>query len=144
MSNNVIFWLGLGLILMAAETIVPGAFLLWFGLAALLMGAIVWVLPDLHGVVQAVLFGGFALVAVQVYRTWFRSREPVGDQPLLNRRSEQYVGRVFVLESAIENGFGRIRVGDAMWTVSGDPLPVGARVTVTAVDGMTLKVRAAD
>lgn len=144
MSNNVIFWLGLGLILMAAETIVPGAFLLWFGLAALLMGAIAWLLPDLHGVVQAVMFGVFAIAAVQVYRTWFRPREPAGDQPLLNRRSEQYVGRVFVLESAIENGFGRIRVGDAMWTVSGDPLPAGARVTVTGVDGMTLKVRAAD
>jgi hypothetical protein len=144
MSNNVIFWLGLGLILMAAETIAPGAFLLWFGLAALVMVGVVWVFPALGPLPQAVLFAVLALVAVQVYRKWFRAREPVGDQPLLNRRSEQYVGRVFVLDSAIENGFGRIRIGDSMWTVSGDPLPAGARVAVTAVDGMTLKVRAAD
>jgi hypothetical protein len=144
MSNNVIFWLGLGLLLMAAETIVPGAFRLWFGLAGLLMGALLWLLPGMHVLLQAVLFSALALVAVQVYRTWFRRREPVSSQPLLNRRSEQYVGRVFVLDSAIVNGFGKIRIGDSIWTVSGDPLPVGARVSVLAVDGMTLKVRAAD
>lgn len=143
MSNNVIFWLVLGLVLMAAETMVPGAFLLWFGVAALVMGALVWLLPDLHGLAQALLFGGLALVAVQIYRAYFRQREPVGDQPLLNKRSEQYVGRVFVLESAIENGFGKIKIGDSLWTVCGEPLPAGTRVEVTAVDGMNLKVRAA-
>lgn len=143
MSNNVIFWLALGLVLMAAETMVPGAFLLWFGIAALVMGALVWLLPDLHGLAQALLFGGLALVAVQIYRAYFRQREPVGDQPLLNKRSEQYVGRVFVLESAIENGFGKIKIGDSLWTVSGEALPAGTRVEVTAVDGMNLKVRAA-
>jgi membrane protein implicated in regulation of membrane protease activity len=143
MSNNVIFWLALGLVLMAAETLVPGAFLLWFGIAALVMGAIVWLLPDVHGLAQALLFGGLALVAVQIYRAYFRPREPVGDQPLLNKRSEQYVGRVFVLETAIDNGFGRIKIGDSLWTVSGEPLPAGTRVEVTAVDGMNLKVRAA-
>lgn len=144
MSNNVIFWLALGLVLMAAETLVPGAFLLWFGIAALVMGAVVWLLPGLHGLGQALLFGGLALVAVQIYRAYFHKREPAGDQPLLNRRSEQYVGRVFVLETAIENGFGRIKIGDSLWTVSGDPLPAGARVEVVAVDGMNLRVRAAD
>jgi membrane protein implicated in regulation of membrane protease activity len=144
MSNNVIFWLSLGLVLMAAETIVPGAFLLWFGVAGLVMAALVWLLPDLHGLAQAVLFGGLAVAAVQVYRFYFRRHEPTSEQPLLNRRSEQYVGRVFVLDGAIENGFGKIRIGDSIWTVAGDPLPAGARVVVTAVDGMTLKVRAAD
>ncbi len=144
MSNNVIFWLALGLVLMAAETIVPGAFLLWFGIAALVMGAIVWLLPDLHGLAQALLFGGLAIAAVQVYRAYFRQREPAGDQPLLNRRGEQLVGRVFVLETAIENGYGKIKVGDALWTVRGDALPAGARVQVLALDGMDLKVRAAD
>jgi membrane protein implicated in regulation of membrane protease activity len=144
MSNNVILWLSLGLVLMAAETIVPGAFLLWFGIAALVMSVVVWLLPDVHGLAQAVLFGGLAVVAVQVYRLYFRKHEPQGDQPLLNRRSEQYVGRVFVLDTPIENGFGKIRIGDSIWTVAGDPLPAGTRVTVTAVDGMALKVRAAD
>ncbi|MFO0040341.1 MAG: NfeD family protein [Pseudomonadota bacterium] len=143
MPHNVIFWLALGLVLMAAETLVPGAFLIWFGVAALVMGAVVWLLPDLHGLGQALLFGGLALGAVQIYRAYFRQREPAGDQPLLNKRSEQYVGRVFVLDAPIENGFGRIKIGDSLWTVRGEPLPVGTRVEVVAVDGMDLRVRAA-
>jgi membrane protein implicated in regulation of membrane protease activity len=144
MSNNMILWLGLGLVLMAAETIVPGAFLLWFGLAALVMGGVVWLFPDMYGLVQAIVFSGLSVGAVLIYRSYFRPREPVSMQPLLNRRSEQYVGRVFVLDSAIENGFGKIQIGDSRWTVAGDPLPAGARVVVTGVDGMTLQVRAAD
>ena len=144
MNNSIYLWLGLGLALMAAETIVPGAFLLWFGFAALVMGGLLWVFPDMHGLLQATLFGSMALVSVLIYRKYFRGHEPVSEQPLLNRRSEQYVGRVFVLDKAIENGFGKVRVGDSVWTVAGDPLPAGARVTVIAVDGMTLKVRAAE
>lgn len=144
MSNNMILWLGLGLVLMAAETIVPGAFLLWFGLAALVMGGVVWLFPDMYGLVQAIVFSGLSVSAVLIYRSYFRPREPASTQPLLNRRSEQYVGRVFVLDSAIENGFGKILIGDSRWTVAGDPLPAGARVVVTGVDGMNLQVRAAD
>lgn len=143
MSNSFYLWLGLGLALMAAETIVPGAFLLWFGFAALFMGALVWLFPDMHGLLQVATFSALAIVAVLIYRKWFRGREPVSEQPLLNRRSEQYVGRVFVLDTPISNGFGKVRVGDSVWTVSGDPLPAGARVTVVAVDGMTLKVEPA-
>ncbi len=144
MSNTVIFWLGLGLVLMAAETIVPGAFLLWFGLAGLVMGGVVWLFPAMHGLLQALIFGSLAIGAVMIYRGYFRQHEPASTQPLLNRRSEQYVGRVFVLDSAIENGFGKILIGDSRWTVAGAALPAGARVTVIAVDGMILQVRAAD
>lgn len=140
MTTAVYFWLGLGLLLMALETLVPGAFLLWFGLAALVMGAVVFTVPELHGVLQALLFGGLALGSVQIYRTWFRGKEPESDQPLLNRRAQQYVDRVFVLEQPIENGYGKVKIGDALWTVAGAPLPAGAKVRVVGIDGITLKV----
>jgi hypothetical protein len=141
--NAIYFWLGLGLLLMGLETVVPGAFMLWFGFAALAMGGIVWLLPELHGVAQAFLFGGLALVSVQIYRAYFRAREPISDQPLLNRRAQQHVGRVFVLTTPIENGFGKVKIGDALWTVAGDAMPEGARVEVVDVDGLTLRVKPA-
>lgn len=141
---NVYFWLGLGLMLMALETLVPGVFLIWFGIAALLMGAIVWFAPEMHLLFQAALFGGLAVAAVFVYKGWFKSREPAPDQPLLNQRAAQLVGRVVVLESAIENGYGKVRIGDALWTVIGVDLPVGTRVVITGVQGMELAVRRAD
>ena len=63
------------------------------------------------------------------------------DQPLLNRRAEQFVGRRYVLDSAIVNGQGKARVGDSVWLVEGPELPAGAPIEVVAVNGTTLKVQ---
>jgi len=141
--SNIYFWLGLGLMLMALETFIPGAFLIWFGIASLVMAAIVWFAPELHVLFQAGLFGGLALAAIFIYKGWFKSREPAADQPLLNQRAAQLVGRVVVLETALVDGFGKIRLGDALWTVTGADLPVGTRVVIEATDGINLSVRRA-
>ena len=54
------------------------------------------------------------------------------DQPHLNRRGEQYVGRTFTLQEAIVNGNGKIRVDDLMiWKIYGQGSPTGTQVTVT-------------
>ncbi|HEU4987360.1 MAG TPA: NfeD family protein, partial [Rhizobiaceae bacterium] len=62
------------------------------------------------------------------------------DQPLLNQRAEQLVGRTARLEEAIAEGYGRIRLGDTLWRVTGPDLPVGTRVRVTAARDGTLQV----
>ncbi len=140
---NVLGWWALGVALVVLETVLPGAFLLWFGVAALVMGALVWLLPDLPLLVQVVLFAALSFASVHVYRTYVMRREPPSDQPLLNRRGEQLVGRVFRLDQPIVDGYGKIRVGDALWTVTGPPLAAGARVRIVAVEGMDLRVEPA-
>ena len=62
---------------------------------------------------------------------------------MLNQRAAQLVGRVVVLETALVDGFGKIRLGDALWTVTGADLPVGTRVVIEATDGINLSVRRA-
>jgi inner membrane protein len=142
--NNVYFWWGIGLLLMAAETFVPGAFLLWFGFAAAAMGFILLLVP-MGPIAQAIVFGVLSLISVLVYRRWFRGRERPSDQPLLNRRAAQLVGRTFPLETPVVDGYGKIRINDALWTVSGDALPAGVRVRVVdVVDGTTLRVQRAE
>ena len=47
----------------------------------------------------------------------YKAADAVTDQPLLNRRAEQFIGRVFVLDSPLADGYGQIRIGDAYWTV---------------------------
>jgi len=144
-SNNVYFWWAVGLALMAAETFAPGAFLLWFGFAATAMGFIVLVLPGLSPVWQAVVFAVLSLVSVGIYHRWFRGTGRNSDKPLLNRRADQLVGRTFPLESPLVDGFGKVRINDALWTVAGDPLPAGSRVLVVGVvDSSTLRVQRAD
>ena len=143
MSFKFAFWAIGALVLFAAEAMAPGAFMRWFGFAAVAMALVVLVAPGLGWLAQAVLFSALALISVAVYRRWFRGKGRQSDKPLLNRRAEQLVGSVAVLDQAIEGGRGRVKIDDAFWTVEGPDLPVGMRVRVVAVNGMTLKVQEA-
>ena len=136
-------WAVVALLLLAAETLAPGAFMLWLGFAAAAVFVLVLVVPDLPVLAQVVAFLGLSFLSLQIYRTRFRGRSRQSDQPMLNRRAEQLVGRVVPLDRAIVNGAGRVQIGDAYWDVAGADLPVGSVVRVVAVDGMTLKVQAA-
>jgi inner membrane protein len=134
-------WWLLALVLVGIELIVPGFFMLWIGIAAAAMGLILVFLPDISFMVQAILFAVLSLISCFVYWRFVRHAmdEPT-DQPQLNRRAEQLIGRRYVLESAIINGQGKAHVGDSLWLVEGPDLPVGTTITVVGVDGATLRV----
>lgn len=135
-------WWLLALVLIAAEMVAPGYFLLWIGIAAAAVGVVVWLVPAAPALVQAVLFAVFAIASCLVYWKFLRPvAERRDDQPLLNRRGAQLVGQRFVVSEAIVNGRGKIRVGDGEWLASGPDSPVGSEVEVAAVDGTTLTVR---
>ena len=143
MRAEVIAWAVLALLLLAAETLAPGAFLLWMGLAAAAVFLGVLLVPGIPVLAQAAAFVVLSFVTIQVYRKWFRKAARQSDQPLLNRRAAQAIGRVAELDQAIDRGRGRIRLDDAFWTVEGPDLPAGTPVRVIAVDGMVLKVQEA-
>ncbi len=140
MPTEVVVWGCLALGLIAAEVMAPGAFMLWLGIAAGIVALLVWLFPDIPHLWQAVIFVALSLALLPAYRHFFRNADAASDQPLLNRRAEQFVGQSYLLHSAIVRGVGRIQVGDALWTVHGPDLPAGARVRVTGADAMTLSV----
>lgn len=137
-------WWILALALTIAEALLPGTFLLWMGIAALLLGILLWAMPTLSLEIQLALFAILSLVSIAGWRLWQRKHPDESDQPTLNRRGEQYVGRVFVLDAPIENGYGKVRVGDSLWRVQGDDAAAGSRVRVTGVDGVVLVVETVD
>ena len=143
-NTATIAWAAIALVLIAAETMVPGAFLLWMGIAAAVVWLLVLLFPGMSLLVQVVLFVGLSVVAVLAYLKWGRRRERPSDRPLLNRRAEQHVGRVVVLDRAIVGGQGRVQIGDAYWVVSGPEADAGTRVRVVAANGMVLEVRPVD
>ena len=143
MRVDVIAWAALALLLIAAETLAPGAFLLWMGLAAAAVFLGVLLVPGIPVLAQVAAFVVLSFVSIQVYRKWFRKAARQSDQPLLNRRAAQNIGLVAPLEQAVVAGRGRIKLGDAFWTVEGPDLPAGTSVRVVAVDGMLLKVQEA-
>ena len=140
MRWDVVTWAAVALLLMAAETVVPGAFLLWMGFAAAAVFLLVLVAPGIPLLAQVAAFVVLSFVSVQVYRKWFRSRERQSDQPALNRRTAALVGRVVTLERAIVDGRGRVQIADAYWDVSGPELPAGSQVRITGGNAMTLQV----
>ena len=140
---DVVAWGAIALLLFAAEALAPGAFMLWMGLAAVVVFLGVLLVPWIPLLAQVAAFVVLSFVTIQVYRKWFRKAARQSDQPLLNRRAAQAIGRVAELDQAIDRGRGRIRLDDAFWTVEGPDLPAGTPVRVIAVDGMVLKVQEA-
>jgi membrane protein implicated in regulation of membrane protease activity len=137
-------WWLFALIMIAAELVLPGYFLLWIGIAAAAVAVVLLVVPDLSFLGQAIAFVFLAALSCWCYWRFIRSvTDAPSDQPLLNRRAEQFIGRRYVLDSAIVNGRGKVKVGDSPWLAEGPDLPAGAEVEVVGVDGTTLKVRSA-
>jgi membrane protein implicated in regulation of membrane protease activity len=133
-------WLVFGIALVILEVFVPGTFFLWMGIAALVTGALLYLMPTLAWEWQLLIFAVLSATSIVVSRYWIARHPAATDQPALNRRGEQYLGRVFVLQTGIENGVGKIRVDDTIWKVHGPDAAAGARVRVVGVEGIVLAV----
>jgi membrane protein implicated in regulation of membrane protease activity len=135
-------WLIAGLVLMALELVAPGVFMLWLGLAALLVG-IISLFTDWIWQVQVIAFAAFSLAAVPLWRRLATQSSTNAQSKFLNRRSDALVGRVFTLDKPIMDGSGTVRVDDTIWRVSGPDCPAGSKVKVVRADGASLTVEAA-
>jgi membrane protein implicated in regulation of membrane protease activity len=135
-------WFILAVILFILETVVPGVHFLWFGLAAVLLGLVAMTI-DIAWQWQMILFGIVSMLTVFWVRRFYRAEAANTDLPDLNIRANQYVGRSLVVEQAIQNGRGKVRVGDTLWTAEGPDIPAGARVTVKEARGTVLVVERA-
>ena len=137
-------WLILGLVLLIFELLAPAFFFLWLGVSAMVTAAILFLIPDMAWQMQFLIFSVLSVVSIYVSRKYWVNREPKSELPNLNRRSSQYVGRVFTLTEPIENGVGKISVDDTRWQVRGPSLAKGVNVKVVEADGSILTVEAAD
>ena len=136
-------WLVFGLLLMGLELMLPGVFLFWIGLAALLVGLLSFVIAP-SWQLQLLMFAVFAAAAVPVWRRVARSNSGVSNSnPFLNKRSEAMIGRVFTLEKPIIDGAGTVRIDDTIWRVAGPDTPAGSRVRIVRADGASLTVAVA-
>ena len=133
------WWILAGLLLIV-ELTAPAFFFLWLGIAAAATGLLLLVFPAIPVEMQLILFAALSIVAVIAWRKYREARPIVSDQPHLNRRGEQYTGRVFTLKQPIENGVGKVTVDDSTWRVKGPDLPAGTRVRVEGIDGVVFIV----
>lgn len=135
-------WLAFGTVLLILEVFGAGGYLLWLGIAAACVGALSYLFPELPWAWQFFLF---AILSVLTALFWWkrqRTEAKPSDQPGLNQRGSELLGRQFVLHEAIVGGRGKIKAGDSLWLVIGADLPVGAAVRVVGQEGVLLKVEA--
>jgi membrane protein implicated in regulation of membrane protease activity len=115
----------------------------WFGLGLGLAGSARIYGGLAHG--WWLLLAGIAAIVLDILIdfVWAHPSISRSDQPALNQRAAQAIGRIYVVEEAIVAGRGKVRIGDTLWPVSGREAPAGAHVKVTAVKGTVLQVEAA-
>lgn len=140
-------WWLLGLILLAAELVMPGVFLIWIGMGAIVTGILSLLLWD-SGIwnweVQALVFAALAVASTLLGRRYLSRDDAATDEPLLNQRTASLIGRTATLQEPIVEGRGRIRLDDTSWPVKGPDLPAGTRVRVAGGHGSELAVEAVE
>lgn len=132
-------WYVLGLILLGLEIFAPGAFFLWFGISAIIIGTLA-LFVDLAWQVNILLFLGLSIASFLYFRRYFNRKEYDSEDPLLNRRGERLLGREFELSEAIINGSGRVNIDDTVWRVNGPDLEKGSVVRIIEANGSNLRV----
>ncbi|MBI1361837.1 MAG: NfeD family protein [Alphaproteobacteria bacterium] len=142
-------WVGLGLILLTAEIAVGTFDLLWVAMAAFVTALFTVLAPGQLGEWQGqlVVFGVVAVAFVLMGRTVFRGlRRAPSSHPNINDRMASMVGKHGQAGGGFEEGAGRVKIGDTMWSaiaVEGATIMEGDDVVVAGADGTTLKVRRA-
>lgn len=134
-------WMIGGVLLLIAEIIAPGFFLVFIGAAALATGAFA-LLFGLGTASQLALFALYSLIAVMVGRRFYANAAVDSSDPLLNDRSARLVGKVVTVVEPVDEQRGRVRVGDSEWNARGGPAAAGEKVRITGVDGNCLNVEA--
>ena len=132
-------WLTLGVLLAGLEMLVPGVYLIWLGIAAIITGVLTGLL-HLSLPAQVLDFVFLALIIAFSARRWLRDSPIVSADPLLNRRGARMVGETAVVVQTIEHGSGRVHIGDSEWIARGPDTAAGERVRITGSQGATLLV----
>ena len=144
-------WMSLGIVLMLLELFVPGTFMIWFGFGALFTGILIAFLAAIFGPltagVQILIFVVMSVLSVIfgffVYgRLFGKNKESIKD---FRTGAKRFIGQTFIVSEAIENGKGKVNVGDTVWLANADTdIQKGAKVIVTDVNGTILRVTKAD
>jgi len=138
-------WLVLGLLLLAGEIVTPGGFyVFFFGLAALVVGGLVWLGASGPGWVQWLLFSVLSVVSLLVLRGPLLRR--IAPRQRESLAVDSLVGEVAVaLEDLPPGAIGKAELRGTAWSARNAgtrPLARGERARVEQVEGLMLALRA--
>lgn len=135
-------WLILGSLLLIIEVASFTLLFFWLALAAFIMAAISYLLPQLSISQHLLIFSVTALACVLIWHQLFKKKQDQLGDKRMNNRAQRYIGRSATLIEATQHGHGKIRLDDSLWRVKTKAdLAAGTVVEITDADGVILHVR---
>ena len=128
-----------GLVLLIADIIAPGFFLVFLGVAAIATGLFT-LLFDLSLAPQLVLFVIYTALALMIGKRWYAEPDHADQSIKLNDPGRRMIGKIVTVVDPIDDHGGRVKVGDGEWTARGGPAAAGEKVRIIEVDGNCLSV----
>ncbi|MCX2962162.1 MULTISPECIES: NfeD family protein [Rodentibacter] len=134
-------WVVLGFVLLIAEVVIPGVFLLWWGLAALVTALVQFLFPTFSLVGLAIFYGVLACILSVAWWKYQHNKDRQDQaKSSLNQRDHSMLGKQGTVQEIAVNGIGRGAFGDTTWRIQGEHLVVNDLVKVVRVEGITLIV----
>jgi len=133
-------WWIVAVALVIIEILAPSFFALWMAIAAFLTGAVLLIMPELAWEYQVMMFAVLSVVSIIVWVNYYKKNPIETDQPMLNRRGEQYIGRVITLKMPIEDGQGKVQIDDSTWKIEGEDCATGTKIKIVGVDNVVFQV----
>lgn len=135
------YWWVFAVFMLVIEMLAPGFFFLWLSISGVIVGTLLFLFPSIMLEVQLIIFSILSIISVLLWRYYGIQIPAETDHPLLNKRGDQYMGRTFSLIEPIENGRGKIKVDDSIWTVLGEDCPLNSKVEVIGVKGTLFEIK---
>ena len=126
--------------LIIIEILAPTFFALWLGIAAFVTGLAVYFMPEMEWEYQVFVFALLSVASIIVWKVYYKNNPLSSDEPLLNRRGEQYLGRIITLQVPIVDGQGKVKVDDSTWKIEGEDCPAGTKVKIVSLNNVVFKV----
>ncbi|MBL4588554.1 MAG: NfeD family protein [Alphaproteobacteria bacterium] len=137
-------WWAAAVTFLIFEVFAPGVVFIWIAISAAIIGAMLFAFPNLTWELQFSIWGVLAVLSAVVGRNYIRRNPIKTDEPNLNKRGNQYIGRTFTLDNTLENGMGKIKVDDSIWKVEAvSDLKKGTKIKITGLDGVIFKIEKA-
>lgn len=143
--DNLLYWHWwvFAIVLIILEIFSAGAFFIWMAVAAAITGLVLLVMPEMTWQIQFIVFAVASIISIIAGRSFFNRKEINSEDPTIGELESSMIGKVFIVEKAIVNGSGRLKVGESTWKAKGPDCDVGSSVKVVAVNGAELVVELA-
>ncbi len=139
-------WLIIAVVFFLLEAIATSFFFIFLAIDSLIIATITVFMPELSWQWQFMLFALLSLPTMLFWYVIARRWQSKGDDlaSKLNNRAKYLIGRQYVLKTPIEQNYGRLQIDDTLWTIYGEDMPAGTKITITSIDSSTLNVSRID